>query len=69
MWTKEWQPFTGYYEKKMVDIILKNGDEITMCWPNAGFMNPCSSEGNPKGYIHIPYKDVDKVRLTHDRNW
>jgi len=69
VWTKEWQPFTGYYEKHMVDIKLKNGETVLCCWPNAGFMNPCSNEGNPQNYEHIPYKEVTEVRLTHDKMW
>jgi hypothetical protein len=35
--TKEWSEFDGNYEKEMQDVKLKNGDIITMCWPNAGF--------------------------------
>lgn len=69
-WTKEWKPFTpAYYEKVMVDIRLKNGEEVHMCWPNAGYMNPCSQEDNPKGYKEIPYTDVSEVRLTHSKHW
>ena len=68
-WTKEYQPFHKYYEKDMVDIKTKSGDEVLRCWPNAGFMNPMSTKGNPKGYKEIPYSDVAEVRLTHDPTW
>lgn len=69
-WTKEWKPFTGYYEKEMVDIKLKNGDIVGMCWPNAGFMNPVGEKVyNPKDYKQIPYNDVAEVRLTHIKRW
>lgn len=69
-WSKEWQPFTGYYEKEMVDIRLKNGDEVHMCWPNAGYMNPVGKPvTNPKGYEQIPYADVAEVRIAHTKRW
>lgn len=70
LWTKEYQDWIpDYYEKSMVDIILKNGDEIIGCWPNAGFMNPCHNAHNPKKYLEIPYADVARVRLTHHKRW
>lgn len=68
-WTRDFKPFTGYYEKSMVDIRTKDGDIILGCWPNAGFMNPCFNDGNPKEFKKIPYSDVYEVRLTHKPGW
>lgn len=64
-WTKEWQPFTGYYEKEMVDITCKDGTQINVCWPNAGFMNPCGEDGKDS----IPYDQVAQVRLSNSPGW
>jgi hypothetical protein len=66
VWTHEWQPFTGYYEKEMVDIKLKTGEIIHCCWPNAGFMNPLSKTMNPTGLEAFPYKNVAEVKLTSE---
>lgn len=60
-WTKDWKPFTGYYEKSMVDIITKSGEQVNVCWPNAGQMHG--------GGKHIKYENIDQVRLTHDPFW
>lgn len=61
-WTKEYKPFTGYYEKSMVDIIDDQGKEHKLCWPNAGFMN--CSKSKP-----IPYSEVSEVKLSHHPMW
>lgn len=68
--TKEWSEFDGDYEKQMQDIKLKNGDVVTMCWPNAGYWSVCEKKGNEKYYgkdIHV--KEATHVRLTHSDRW
>lgn len=67
-WVKEWKPMTSYYEKSRCDIILKNGDMILDCWPNAGYMHPCASGGNPKNYQmeELPFSTIAQVRLHID---
>lgn len=68
MLTKEWSDFdpTKGYEKRMQDVILKNGDTIYFCWPNAGVWNVCNEIDNPKYYgTEINCTDTSKVRLTH----
>jgi hypothetical protein len=68
--TKEWQPYDGDYQKKMQDIKLKNGDVVTMCWPNAGYWNICEKEGNEKYYgKDIHHNDAAYVRITHNNDW
>lgn len=65
IWTKDWQSFTGHYEKEMVDVITKEGKQIDVCWPNAGFMNPCGEQESES----IPYEQIDKVRLSQVKGW
>lgn len=70
--TKEWSDFDPKkgYEKEMQDVLLKNGDIIHKCWPNAGMWCVCREEGNGDYYgKDIPVQEADKVRLTHDPNW
>lgn len=68
--TKDWIEFDGDYVKAMQDIKLKNGDVVTMCWPNAGFWCVCRKKGNEKYYQKdIPVKEATHVRLTHDPQW
>jgi hypothetical protein len=68
--TKEWSSFDGDYEKSMQDIKLKNGDIVTMCWPNAGYWHVTEKKGNEKYYGRdIPVKEAEFVRLSHDENW
>jgi hypothetical protein len=68
--TKEWSVFDGDYEKVMQDIKLKNGDVVTMCWPNAGYWNICDDEGNEKYHgQEIPVMKATHVRLTHNNYW
>jgi hypothetical protein len=68
--TKEWTPFDGDYEKSMQDIKLKNGDIVTMCWPNAGRWCVCEKKGNEKYYgKDIPVQEAEFVRLTHSERW
>ena len=64
-WTKEYKPFTGYYEKSMVDIIDNQGKEYKLCWPNAGYMN-CSENKKNKS---IPYSEVSEVKLSDHLMW
>jgi hypothetical protein len=63
----EWQEYDGDYCKAMQDIRLKNGDEVLMCWPNAGFWITM----RPGKYANkdIPNRDVTHVRKTNDKNW
>lgn len=64
--TNEWQDYNGYYEKRMQDIQLANGDIVYMCWPNGGLWIPFNEEHNPVYYgRRIPHMEAVKVRLTH----
>jgi hypothetical protein len=68
--TKEWQPYSGSYQKEAQDIMLENGDVVHCCWPNAGFWNAMRKEGNGKYYgQNIPHAKAKQVRLTHDKSW
>lgn len=71
--TKEWSKFDPEegYSKEMQDVKLKNGDILTMCWPNAGVWNLCTAEGNDPKYIGraIDVEQTEWVRLTHSKEW
>ena len=68
--TKNWSKYDpkAGYEKEMQDVQLKNGDIITMCWPNAGFGHCTKRIGNEKYYgkEDISVDDTAFVRLTND---
>lgn len=65
--TKAWSPFDPKvgYEKEMQDIKLKDGTEISMCWPNAGIFVCCCNNEQPD----TPAENVAYTRLTHHKNW
>lgn len=65
--TKEWQEYDGDYEKAMQDIRLKNGDEVMMCWPNAGLW--VTMRDGPYSKKDIKNSEVTHVRKTYDKKW
>lgn len=68
--TKEWSKYYGDYSKQMQDIKLRNGDIITMCWPNAGKWTSCEKQQLAKYEgEQIDNSEVVQVRLTHSKNW
>jgi hypothetical protein len=60
--TLDWIDYNGDYEKEMQDIMLKSGEILMMCWPNAG---KWSVLGEHDIREPIPNSEVAKVRLTH----
>lgn len=67
--TFEWSDFNHEegYEKETQDVVLKNGDQLFMCWPNAGFWCVLDKKLNPKYYgdDNISVADTAKVRKSH----
>lgn len=65
--SREWSAFVPEegYEKEMQDIKLKDGTEISMCWPNAGLFCCCSDNS----IEDTPAEKVAFVRLTHNEKW
>lgn len=68
--TFEWSKFDPAvgYEKAMQDIKLKNGDIVTMLWPNAGIWNICQPDGNEK-YANREIKSEDVEYVRRNAGW
>jgi len=58
--TYEWQIYDGDYEKKVQDIMLKDGTILLACWANADKWVQLEDDSD----IVINNNDVYKVRLN-----
>ncbi len=60
-WPRPWREWRGVYQKIEYDVLLKSGQIIPNCWPNAGKLNRMDG----KGGSYLPSKLVKFRRAAN----